>query len=502
MQEMCIFELKKLISEVGNNIAVVIAPIFNTENITDGYFQRIYAIDNTVLSSYYKIYLHFQEDYTSSTIEDVSFNIIDDKHLEIRIDHRFKDYTDFLMDLFNNSCVIYIHCALRIIKKSTGRALRDALLKYQKKIVWDVHGVVPEEFALYKDYWGVQEAGESEAFLIKCSKIIICVNKAMERHLREKYGKLLQSIICILPIFNLDNNQIEKNKINTKPVVVYAGGLQKWQKIEYMQDCIAKVGNKCTYFVCVPAPEAFLNLWESRISVPLEGLEVKKMPPEQLFELYKQCDYGFALRDNSVVNRVACPTKIIEYLQYGIIPILDCAQIGDFVELGMHYLSVKDFCECKFLDEGRKKLWIKENSKVLKLLKIQQQKGINKAKSLIKSKNPLYSIRINFRIKENIAIYYSNYADCDFDDDRIKGLFVIKTTFDDGYVNQFVPIGRSYCIGKRQIGSKIYGGDMDEFKIFCKYWNIKRIYVNGFERVLSIEAFINENLCFFEKEEA
>ena len=498
MQEKPISKLKRIIDKVRNNIAVVIAPIFNSENITDGYFQRINAIDNSVLEHYFKIYLHFQEDYTSNTIEDISFNIIDNKHLEIRIDHRFEDYTDFLMYLFSNCRVIYIHCALRIIKKSTGKSLRYALSKNHKKLVWDVHGVVPEEFALYEDYWGVQEAGEAEAFLIQTARVIICVNKAMERHLRDKYGKLLRSIICILPIFNLIDTQIEdiESNRNQKPVVVYAGGVQKWQKIEEMQDSIAKVGDKCKYKICVSDPEAFMNLWNNRNLVLLEDMEVKRVPPSQLFELYKQCDYGFALRDNSVVNRVACPTKIIEYLQYGIIPILDSEQIGDFVELGMHYLSIKEFCNSKFLDEEKKDYWIKDNFKVLKLLKNQQEKGVKKLKRIIDSINPLCSFYFHLKNKENMAIFYNDYVDCDFSDDRLRDLFVIKSSFDDVYVNKSIQIGRTYCIGKKDIGSKMYGGNKEEFIDFCDFWNIKKIYFNGFENIISVKDFINNNNCF------
>lgn len=53
--------------------------------------------------------------------------------------------------------------------------------------------------------------------------------------------------------------------------------------------------------------------------------------------------YVFVLRDDILVNQVACPTKIVEYLNYGIIPIVLSENIGDFKELGYEYLSINDF---------------------------------------------------------------------------------------------------------------------------------------------------------------
>ena len=52
---------------------------------------------------------------------------------------------------------------------------------------------------------------------------------------------------------------------------------------------------------------------------------------------------GFILRDNNAVNRVACPTKLVEYIQHKVIPIMDSPQIGDFYEKGLKYVSISDF---------------------------------------------------------------------------------------------------------------------------------------------------------------
>lgn len=65
---MTIQELFKKIKENRGKTVVFLAPIFNDENITDGYWQRIKAIDETFFKGYLRIYLRMQEDYMRGDI--------------------------------------------------------------------------------------------------------------------------------------------------------------------------------------------------------------------------------------------------------------------------------------------------------------------------------------------------------------------------------------------------------------------------------------------------
>ena len=56
-------------------------------------------------------------------------------------------------------------------------------------------------------------------------------------------------------------------------------------------------------------------------------------------EYYMKNDCGVVLRNDNIVNRVACPTKLIDYLQYGLIPIVLSPHIGDFYNLGYKYIE-------------------------------------------------------------------------------------------------------------------------------------------------------------------
>jgi glycosyltransferase involved in cell wall biosynthesis len=72
---------------------------------------------------------------------------------------------------------------------------------------------------------------------------------------------------------------------------------------------------------------------------------------EELLRLYPECHYGFILREDIIVNRVACPTKLVEYIAMGIIPIVDCEDIGDFKSLGMQFVRLRDFMAGQLPDE-------------------------------------------------------------------------------------------------------------------------------------------------------
>lgn len=66
--------------------------------------------------------------------------------------------------------------------------------------------------------------------------------------------------------------------------------------------------------------------------------------------------YVFVLRDDILVNQVACPTKIVEYLNYGIKPIVLSEKIGDFKEYGYEYIFINQLDGGIYLGKSRKNI--------------------------------------------------------------------------------------------------------------------------------------------------
>ena len=253
--------------------------------------------------------------------------------------------------------------------------------------LYDFHGVVPEELMLMGKSKEAEYYTELESGLVRNSDYIIVANYAMEKHIESKYSDCKAEFI-IFPMNNDDNNfymdieeKVEQRIL--KPIVIYSGGLQKWQLISEMQDAIEKMRNKCEFHLFVSNPNEFIKLWGDR-ELP-EKWEVTTKTPKELIEEYISAQYGFVLRDDIVVNNVACPTKIIDYIKYNIIPIMKTPQIGDFKRYGLRYLSLDDFLEGNFPAEEERVKMCKKNQEILGKILEEYKLGREKIKSILMS---------------------------------------------------------------------------------------------------------------------
>ena len=97
----------------------------------------------------------------------------------------------------------------------------------------------------------------------------------------------------------------------------------------------------------------------------------------KLVELYFTADFGLLLRENSIVNRVACPTKLVEYLRFGVIPVLDSPFVGDFAELGMAYVALEDLRSGRVPSIRRRLEMALHNFKIVRILESQGHNAAN-----------------------------------------------------------------------------------------------------------------------------
>ena len=79
------------------------------------------------------------------------------------------------------------------------------------------------------------------------------------------------------------------------------------------------------------------------LGINSKNITVTSCEPSDLHFYYEKSHYAFILRDDNIVNKVANPTKLIEYLYYGLTPIVLCPTIGDYCELGYEFISVEEF---------------------------------------------------------------------------------------------------------------------------------------------------------------
>lgn len=353
------------------------APMFTKANERDGYIQRIKRIDEEIFEGYVRIY--FLEDGKRS--EKISIEKIDDKHYFICYNSQDARQRELVFQWVGMCGLMYVHSINRFMFDSVNVDMCQLLAQPNIKTIWDVHGSVPEEYEMYGNDVGRQIGDDVESFFYHHIDVIVVVNEAMKRHLLKKHGETSAQFI-VLPIFNIDVRRYYERTADSRtkkerPTIVYAGGTQKWQNVALMQQIIRKTEDTCDYRMFVPDPAAFNAFWNEEMP---SNVFVDSCSPEELNEEYRCCDYGFVLRDDSVVNYVACPTKMVEYIQFGIVPIMKSKQIGDFVELGMQYVDYQDFLDGKIPTEEERTILAKKNYSILETLQAEYVNGIQNLK--------------------------------------------------------------------------------------------------------------------------
>jgi GT2 family glycosyltransferase/glycosyltransferase involved in cell wall biosynthesis len=303
------------------------------ERQSDGYFQRIQIVDR-LFTDRWRIYIEYEELPGRARW----FDRPEPKVLVLRCvgSTRRRWLVKVLVVVSVLRCrKIYIHSVLRM----QGNWIRTLMYIPGITKVIDIHGVVPEEFRLHNDFYSAVLFEARERLAVRKSHLVIVVSEAMKSYLRQKYRSELRGPIAIFPMFlNVVPTLAPRPYINGKPVVVYAGGLQKWQQVGKMIDAISRTAAVCAHRFYCPDPDAIRTLLPEATRT---HVIIDSKTHSELTELYAECHYGFILREDSVVNHVACPTKLVEYLAMGIVPIVDSANIGDFKTMGMRFITLE-----------------------------------------------------------------------------------------------------------------------------------------------------------------
>lgn len=155
-----------------------------------------------------------------------------------------------------------------------------------------------------------------------------CVSKQMKIHLSKYFflNRKIEVIYCGISEVFL------KKEFNEKLHFVYIGGISKWQKIEeaiLVYKYISKNINRPTQLsIVTPEIKKFYDLF-SKTEQKLYSIEILSLKPNKVSDYLRSCDFGFLLRDKSIVNKLASPVKFLEYTSNGVVPIIS-DEIGDY----------------------------------------------------------------------------------------------------------------------------------------------------------------------------
>lgn len=172
-----------------------------------------------------------------------------------------------------------------------------------------------------------------EYLTLKKAKALFLVSWAMKEHFTKKYGSFKVPYI-IMPCFNIGKLDIDSfyEERYASPTFVYAGGFQVWQCVDRML-LVFKEIQKLIPNAHLTILSQDLEIAKSSIEkMELNHVEAKYIPRAELDVEMRKYKYGFLLRENTVINKVATPTKMGTYLAAGIIPIFTTA-VADFDNL-------------------------------------------------------------------------------------------------------------------------------------------------------------------------
>lgn len=317
-----------------------LAPYPTKDSEKEGMMSRIKCIDN-LFKEKKRVYLNvFIRNQAEKKCEKDNA-IIYDLNL-------FKSFILIIKIIFSSD-IIYCHSiySLRFIWPIL-------LIRNNCKLILDIHGVIPDEkiFFYNKKIQGFCFK-LIEYFVFHRINYAICVTNSMKKvyENRYKFAKCNYIVYSILPIELSTTEFILNSDVNVDDTVevIYCGGMQQWQNIDLMLDVINKNLLGKVHYTILTGNVKEMKEKIQLLNINNENVEITTCPSNELIKYYAKAHYAFILRDTSVVNQVANPTKLVEYLFYGLVPIVLSPSIGDYQELNYEYINVSDFDSRKIL---------------------------------------------------------------------------------------------------------------------------------------------------------
>jgi glycosyltransferase involved in cell wall biosynthesis len=203
-------------------------------------------------------------------------------------------------------------------------------------IFW-VQGIVAEEsYYRHQSVIRYKILSLLEKLAIYFSHKLVVVSNDMGRFLKEKY-KIKNKPIFVLPcVANQKNIQNIKRKKKDNLVFVYMGGMSKWQnfdKIVRFYKNIENQINQTKLLVITYEKEKAKNIIRS---IKIKNYELLCLPHSQVPQYLAKADMGFLIRDDNIINRVASPIKLSEYLSLGV-QVITTNTIGSYSQLIEEY---------------------------------------------------------------------------------------------------------------------------------------------------------------------
>ncbi|HND72265.1 MAG TPA: glycosyltransferase [Bacteroidia bacterium] len=168
----------------------------------------------------------------------------------------------------------------------------------------------------------------------------IAVSEELVKYWNERYGYSENKHVVIPCTLNtsfrpeiLKQEEIEnarkKMKFDADDIVlVYSGSTAGWQSFDLLQGFLQKIINNNKNIKVLFLSEKDKNVDQLKTEFP-DKIFQTFVKHSEVSGILKSCDIGILIREKSVTNQVASPTKFAEYLSAGL-PVIISEGIGDY----------------------------------------------------------------------------------------------------------------------------------------------------------------------------
>jgi len=351
---------------------VFIAPYPDERSERDGMMQRIAAID-AIFAAAPRTYLRVS--FWRKRRAVCSRGMITIERVNFFLHHRY------ILRRLREAKWIFVHSARNAIR------ILSFLRAFRAKAIIDIHGVAPEEIRFVGKPLRALIYQLVESVMVRDSSLLLFVTHKMQQHFIRKYPHVKNCRAgMILPNFDLRlaREKVAFNRERTSDILrlVYAGGTDKWQNLDLMLRTLDHLATSLRrkWQASIFLPQTAVGEVQSNVDQLRcrDCVEVASLSHDEVIARYNMMDIGFVLRDPTLLNEVAMPTKLVEYLMYGVVPVVLSPELGDLMKYGYKYLTLQDLLEGHKLDHGTLAAMRQSNFEIVASLRTSAEEASNR----------------------------------------------------------------------------------------------------------------------------
>jgi len=227
---------------------------------------------------------------------------------------------------------------------ATKLALRARKMLKKFKLVFDARGAYYAEFSEYQlsdSIEMIETVKRLEDEVLRQSDAQLAVSNALVNYWKTQYNLDLSATAEIIPctlshaaqhaLQPASSRQESRRALNVtddEVLLVYSGSAAGWQSFTGLFDWLLQLMRakpRVKLLLMTPVD----TLANTPLAEMAERVILRWVSPQEVSQYLNMGDYGLLLREDSVTNQVASPTKFAEYLAAGL-HVLISPDLGDF----------------------------------------------------------------------------------------------------------------------------------------------------------------------------